>query len=178
MNINRALSIQGWMSQTELEFLANVAKGSHLIIESGSYKGRSAAALAENTPGKVICVDPWQGIYYTDNYESMVFEANDELFNTFKANVAEYIANGKIEIFRGTLQQLPMFYGADLIFLDGDHHYLEVLKDIETAKSMLRPGGMLAGHDYTHTDWPGVKRAVDEVFGKINYIDSIWWTRL
>ena len=47
----------------------------------------------------------------------------------------------------------------DLIFIDADHSYEAVREDISLWLQKLRPGGVLAGHDYH--GW-GVKQAVDE----------------
>jgi hypothetical protein len=68
--------------------------------------------------------------------------------------------------------------GADLVFLDGDHRRDVVRDEIETYRAFVRSGGILAGHDYTHGDWPGVKKAVDEAFEQVNLCGSIWWVRL
>lgn len=60
----------------------------------------------------------------------------------------------------------------DFIYLDADHSYEAVKGDIELAWPLIRPGGALAGHDYTicedrvvdrgHYAGFGVKQAVDE----------------
>ena len=47
----------------------------------------------------------------------------------------------------------------DLIFLDGDHTFDTVKKELAGFWSAVNEGGILAGDDY---DWPEVKKAVDE----------------
>jgi hypothetical protein len=44
--------------------------------------------------------------------------------------------------------------------IDGDHRYHSVADDIELGRVLVRDGGILAGHDWGRSDWPGVKRAV------------------
>jgi hypothetical protein len=52
------------MSIGELRFLAEHANKSKVIIEAGSYLGRSTRALADNTTWSCIhAVDPWDGVY-------------------------------------------------------------------------------------------------------------------
>jgi hypothetical protein len=53
----------------------------------------------------------------------------------------------------------------DWVYIDGDHSYGAVKRDIETYLPKLRPGGVLAGDDYGETSGPraGVTRAVDEL---------------
>lgn len=49
----------------------------------------------------------------------------------------------------------------DFIYLDAGHTYDEVLLDLRTWVPLLRPGGILCGHDYWKV-FPGVIEAVDE----------------
>ena len=39
----------------------------------------------------------------------------------------------------------------DLVFVDGDHHYLSVVQDTQTAFKLIRPGGIIVWHDYGHS---------------------------
>ena len=63
----------------------------------------------------------------------------------------------------------------DFVFIDADHSYTSVRKDIEAWRSKVKPGGWLGGHDYNHK-FPGVVRAVDFAFGRsvITLPGSIW----
>lgn len=47
----------------------------------------------------------------------------------------------------------------DYIFIDGDHSYEAVCKDLRNYFSKVKAGGIFSGHDYS---WEGVKRAVAE----------------
>lgn len=53
----------------------------------------------------------------------------------------------------------------DFVFIDATHEYEGISEDIKCWLPKVRSGGILAGHDYHATDWPGVVRAVDEAFG-------------
>ena len=52
VDISHAINIPGWMSVEELTYLAEAASKSNIIVEVGSWKGRSTIALAANTPVK------------------------------------------------------------------------------------------------------------------------------
>lgn len=58
-------------------------------------------------------------------------------------------------------------HSADLLFIDGAHHYGQVKKDIKNYWPKLKIGGILLGHDYSqasiHRD---VVKAANEAFGK------------
>ena len=44
--------------------------------------------------------------------------------------------------------------GVDVIYIDGNHQYDYVMKDIKTYFGKLRPGGLLIGDDYTFSGGP------------------------
>jgi predicted O-methyltransferase YrrM len=48
----------------------------------------------------------------------------------------------------------------DLVFVDGSHYSPALQVDVCFA-NLLRPGGIIAFHDYTRTEYPDVKRVVD-----------------
>lgn len=62
----------------------------------------------------------------------------------------------------------------DLIYIDADHSYDSTRRDILTWLPKLRKRGVIAGHDYD-MHWPGVVRAVDEIFGSsIEVVGRSW----
>lgn len=62
----------------------------------------------------------------------------------------------------------------DLVFIDADHSYEWVKKDIAAYKPKLKKGGWLTGHDI---DFPGVNRAVNEVIVKYDVgPNNVWLT--
>ena len=55
----------------------------------------------------------------------------------------------------------------DFIYLDASHDYESVKEDIETWLPKMKKGSIISGDDYV-VCWPGVIRAVNEVFSKMN----------
>ena len=49
----------------------------------------------------------------------------------------------------------------DFVFIDGDHAYEGVKRDIQDWIPLVKTNGTICFHDYR--DAPGVKRAVDEI---------------
>lgn len=176
-DIRRALKTDGWMSEAELQFLAETATKSKLVYEIGSFAGRSTRALGDNCRGLVHAIDSWDVDCFAGSGGAIVFRTSEEVFNHFYCNMHDLLDSGKVipsfcnwEDFKGT--EL-----ADFIFIDGDHRYESVRRDIDKAMTLIKPGGTLAGHDYV-MPWEGVVKAVDETFPIINKVDSIWWVRL
>ena len=62
----------------------------------------------------------------------------------------------------------------DFVYIDGDHRYEAVIKDINLFYPKLKKGGLLAGHDYTST--PSVTNAVNDIFeGFVESAGDDWW---
>jgi cephalosporin hydroxylase len=57
-----------------------------------------------------------------------------------------------------------------MVFLDASHDYHLTYGELETWWPKVKTGGYLAGHDYFHVNYPGVKKAVDE-FAKTNNLE-------
>lgn len=70
----------------------------------------------------------------------------------------------------------------DFVFIDGDHSYEQCMKDILNYSPLIKPGGLIAGHNF-HDDknsaHPGVHKAVKEVFGDQYKLhpDFIWYVQ-
>lgn len=66
----------------------------------------------------------------------------------------------------------------DFVFIDGDHEYASVQRDIAEFRSIMAPGAVMAGHDYNPPRWPGVVRAVNDVFPHRELVGQCWRVRL
>lgn len=190
IDISRALTIPGWMSPTELTWLAEQAQTHPTIIEIGCYQGRTTRVLGDHVPegGCVYAVDPWDGYANNDNSQAswILIPAAptwEDIYAAWCYHVEDLLASGKVRCIRTTSddvgRRLTSDGRFDLVFLDGDHREAIVADEIARFRQCLRNGGILAGHDYTHRDWPGVKAAVDAAFPEgVNQVDSIWWVQL
>jgi len=176
-NIDKAADIEGWMASQELQWLAKTARGCDAIVEIGCYLGRSTRAILDNTDALVLAVDPWEDTYYDKNNNkiNILKQGSYEIFNH---NLKDYIESGQLKIMRCYSDAFPeLGKFCDFIFIDGDHRYEQVVRDIQLARKITKKGGIIAGHDYEHRDWPGVKQAVDEIYPDAEKVDTIWWIR-
>lgn len=181
--IQSALAIHGWMSPVELLWLAEQAACATNLVEIGSWCGRSARALAENTQGRLTCVDMWSAD--TDSatapeFEKGITEHDGNLEWTWDEFRFNMIGLGNVGAIRlpsvEAVKIVPPEMTFDFIFIDGAHDYESVKADLDAWLPKLSPGGMIAGHDYDH-GWPGVVNAVDEWFPVTGHVGSIWFTR-
>ena len=61
----------------------------------------------------------------------------------------------------------------DFIFIDGDHRYLSTFQDIKSTLPLLKPGGILAGHDCEGRISSKILNFIDEN-KDIYHVDSIY----
>lgn len=178
-NIGKALTIPGWMTPGELEWLAGQASDHRRIVEIGCFHGRSTRALADNCDGIIIAVDPWQSGREKDAEVARSFGTTPEPpFPAFLRNMSGALAPvipyrlSSLEA-AANLRNLRF----DMVFIDGDHEYESVKEDILAWRPLLKDGGLLCGHDYGHPDYhAGVTAVVNELFGQPSRgPDLIWW---
>lgn len=136
-------------------------------VEIGSWHGDSAKALVKGG-ATVLCVDTWEGSP-TDQTAALAKESDP--YWKFCQNTVHEREAGLIEC-----EQLDSVTAAmhecligrtpfDIIFIDADHSYEATKADIEAWLPHLTPNGVMVGHDYRVIQFPGVAKAVEEVFG-------------
>lgn len=149
------------------------------FVEIGVMLGASARFLCNeiDRSGKhvhVALVDPWER---TDSHADLVLDAGGDFFHAFATYAADVLDRPYVEVFRGKsldnhiARQLD---NLDFVFLDGDHSFDNVAREIAFYASRLRFGGVIAGHDYGR-DFPDVVRAVRTFVPEAEIIGRCWW---
>jgi predicted O-methyltransferase YrrM len=60
-------------------------------------------------------------------------------------------------------QAIKMFDNAiDFLFVDGDHSRTGIFQDCVRYLPRVKPGGLVAFHDYNHSGFPHIKQIVDD----------------
>jgi predicted O-methyltransferase YrrM len=67
------------------------------------------------------------------------------------------------------------YSGFDMVFIDAAHDYENVKADILAWKPLVKPGGLLCGHDWGH---PPIVQAVRELLGNTRSSSTIWYARM
>jgi hypothetical protein len=150
------------------------------IIEIGIFQGNFSTYLFTHfKPSKLYLIDPWQDgqiISGDGDGNDVKSYSGVELYQ----NVTEKFAGkNEVVVMRKFSQILDDPYtfddqSIDLIYVDGDHSYEGVLKDLKAAIRLLKPGtGWLTGHDFhCNSHEFGVKQAVMEFCTE--YAFRIW----
>jgi hypothetical protein len=145
-----------------------------LCVEIGVQRGNfSEYLLKSNSLTKLYLIDCWA---YQDNYLDMANISNAQQQSYYQYVNQRFSQNSRVKIIREfSTKACELFEDGslDFIYLDADHSYEAIKKDIEIWYPKLRTGGTLAGHDYFDGVVPqgnfGVKTAVNEFIEKHNY---------
>lgn len=143
------------------------------MIEVGSYAGESAEQFASSGKVKTLwCVDPWKSGYAEKDVAAQSDFA--EVESKFDKVVERHPTI--IHKFKGTLSDFIGHYPEiepDVIYIDACHTYDACRSDIMNA--LKYSPRFMAGHDYCD-GWSGVKKAVNESFGRPDRVfeDSSW----
>lgn len=157
-----------------LEMLPKNGVGAEIGVHLGDF---SEQILGHATPKKLFLIDPWRFFPDPEHQESWYGESGaqgqaemDRRHARVCARFQEQIAGGRVEVKRGLSQDvlagLPDGH-LDWIYIDGDHSYEAVKRDLELSFNKVRKGGFIAGDDYQLGKWwkDGVVRAVNEFIG-------------
>lgn len=129
--------------------------------ELGVSYGFNLVYFLDNLPNikKVYAVDPYMP--YDDGPSGWVpQEVMDRVRECMLENTSDY--KDKVEFLHKTSDDAHKDIedgSLDYIFIDGDHNYEAVVKDMNNYYSKVRSGGIFAGHDLS---WVGVTKAVNE----------------
>jgi predicted O-methyltransferase YrrM len=128
-------------------FLETLTKGG-IVAELGVDHGDfSAKILSINRPERLHLIDVWSSTRYHGGLEKIVRDK-------FKAE----IASGQVKIDLGlSTDVLPRFPDGyfDWVYIDTDHGYTVTAAELAIARSKVKPGGIIAGHDYATCNWDG-----------------------
>jgi predicted O-methyltransferase YrrM len=148
--------VPGWLSDEEAVALYEFAKactGRGVIVEIGSFKGRSTICLGLGSQAgqgvPVYAIDPGHGWKRFAEFEANIRRAGIERLVT-------PVAAASADAFRDFPEA-----AIELLFIDGSHRYDLVDLDFHLWTQKLVDGGMLAMHD-TSAFFPGSCRVAEE----------------
>ncbi|WKT58333.1 class I SAM-dependent methyltransferase [Candidatus Nitrosotenuis chungbukensis] len=154
-----------------LQILPKFSTGAEIGVNDGDFSERILEIVM---PNKLHLIDPWK--FESDEFydatpygrenvpsQKMMDEKYENVRNRFKNEIRK----DKIIINRGPSEKiLSMFEDNyfDWVYIDGNHLYEFVKKDLILCIKKVKDGGIIAGDDYYDGGWceGGVKKAVDE----------------
>jgi hypothetical protein len=143
-----------------------------VVLEVGSWAGRSAIIMSQSGAAHVTCVDTWGGNTNDEGCKQYDGQAGSpfEVFqrNTAGMNISAVKAKSPDAAAKFRDGQF------DIVYIDAEHDYESVKQDILAWKPKAKH--ILAGHDYHAFD--GVKRAVADC-GLVPVVNgNVWHCKL
>lgn len=138
-----------------IELLKHLPSGA-VVAEIGVNEGDfSREILSTCSPKKLVLIDVWGSKRY-----------HSGLFEKVKSRFQKEIQNNTITIIRDLSFSAIVscedgFF--DWVYLDTDHSYDTTNRELELLRPKMKPGGIIAGHDYIIGNWnSGVRYGVIE----------------
>jgi predicted O-methyltransferase YrrM len=146
----------------ELAQLLQAARGAQNVVEIGTGMAWTAIALTvSDSARQVTSLDVWErperGRYLA------LLSATDRKRLRLVDRAGEQGPGNLVE-------------GIDFLFIDSSHTKDETLQTFDRWKDVVRPGGVVAFHDYGNADYPGVKEAIEELGlpGEESHLLFVW----
>jgi len=187
--ISETLStMAGHLTNKEARFLtmaASMPSTTGVILEIGSFKGRSTIALAKAAD---MAGEAHTGLWAVDPFTSPTETCPDlevpSSFPEFSANLEKAGVTDKVQVFQGFSYDLAPSWKEKIRFLwiDGDHTYKGAKTDFDLFSPYLEDGAIIAFHDTLHShDGPCRVFANDILlspnYSQCGFCGSIAWAR-
>jgi predicted O-methyltransferase YrrM len=192
-------------------------------LEIGSWVGTSACSAAHGMGSvdpdfRIVCIDPWQPyeitkIEFTEyNAGTFLYPYFNEClrsgsaFALFKHNIRSCGIESKVTPIATSPDNLAGFFpnsSFDAVYIDGDHRYSGMKRDLEFVLPLIKPDGVICGDDLElelvdvdaefasnareidvamdpktkRSYHPGVTLAVAELIGRVSIFEDCWAAR-
>lgn len=160
-------TIENWFDFQDLyDIVVKEAGPGAKLVEVGVWHGASVVYLAQ----KAQEADKCPVIYAVDIFVEPFIE-------DFRRTLEECGVEGLVRPIKSDSTEAAALFddrSLDFVFIDADHSYEAVKRDLLAWLPKVRPGGIIGGHDYPR---PGVKKAVAEALPRAKGIGrtSFWW---
>lgn len=140
--------------------------GFNVGAEIGVEQGIHSEILCQSIPDlHLFCIDPWD-IELHQHHSFAAITQKD--LDRYRIKAIRRLLRYNCDIIQKTSDQaVDEFYpnSLDFVYIDGNHNFDYVVNDIINWSKIVRPSGIIAGHDYRPNDVEGinfhVKIAVD-----------------
>lgn len=135
-----------------------------IMCEIGVFAGDFSRILFQSQPKELHLIDPFFGLFCSGDKDGENIKRID-LNVAYQCLINEYKNFTNVFIHKGTsLDVLKNFTDDyfDFMYIDANHEYNYVKQDLEICKYKTKHNGIISGHDYNETTFPGVYKAVNE----------------
>lgn len=140
-------------------------------VEVGvAFGGHARAILEQRGVDKLFGVDCYQ---HRDDYDDPM-NLPQPVFDRLAQRVVDRLSifKDRFELIRqDSVSASDRFEDGslDFVYLDADHSEAGLIADLSAWFSKVREGGIIAGHDLDHPDFPGVRNAIERFFSRFGW---------
>ena len=184
------------MSDRDLDALSQVAKLiplDSIAVEVGSRLGGSARAIIDHAPRikRLYCIDPeWKGnshngisdpwmdnlrgFWQLDRFQTCLQFAEHYMRDRPQVRLLPFSSPDDIRWWREPV---------DFMFEDSSHENPQLRDTLDFWVPLVKSGGIIAGHDYSRSNWPEVAQEADALAQRLGTDlhvlggSTIWWMR-
>jgi hypothetical protein len=177
--------VEGWFTYDDYlaytDIVSNFTNGN--FAEIGCWKGRSLCSimpmLLHYDYKNIYAIDHWMGSIYERDTTHKEAVTND-IHVQFVKNLETHGYGDKYKVLKmDSVEAASHFEDGffDVVFIDGDHVYTGISRDLDAWTSKVKAGGILCGHD---AGYQPIDTALTERFGnRWNRIGgSVWAVNL
>lgn len=117
-----------------------------ICAEVGVWKGNLSRQILKERPSKLHLIDPWKSQNLIKRCYSIKQEEMDKIYEAVSGEFSE-LSNVEIHRNFSTDVKFPKKY-FNWVYIDGDHSYDAVKKDLAFYHPLIKEGGFLCGDDY------------------------------
>lgn len=178
MDTNQVELPAGWFDDNSIGSYRNLVNQVPIggcMVELGCWKGRSICSVSDIIKERnitVYLVDSFTGY---DKGAGQYGDISTDIMEELAKNLIKFGLDKHCHIFPDTTERV---FGAlkgiitpHLVFIDADHTYEAVMRDIECWASIIPDGGVIAGHDFFSE---GVNKALLDTFGHVENDHTVW----
>jgi hypothetical protein len=171
----------GWCSRENVDlFRAHLSEQSQVVVELGSWLGRSATFFAEAAPNAaIICIDHWKGS--SEHHRRPDWkEKLPVLYDTFLTHLWEHrdrVVPMKTGTLDGMVELVLLEIAPDLVYVDASHETPFVYEDLMAVLEYF-PDAFTCGDDWCHASVEkGVMQAVQRlgIEDRLRHGHVMWW---
>jgi Methyltransferase domain len=189
-----ARRVDGWLTDAEGNTLFELARRraperNAVVVELGSWQGKSSVLLAAGLCGKqnpgLFCVDPFgkdeNPRYQQTYYEPLISSMRLSLEEAFRRNIRRCGLGQIVQPIKAYSFDAVRDWNkpVDLLFIDANHDYESVHRDLLLWSRFVKVNGVVVLHDVS-VSWEGPSRVMAEdlqppYFGGLEKVDSLLW---
>lgn len=174
--------IPGWFNEEWLyDRMISRVREPATVVEVGCWLGKSTAYCARRilecgTRIAFYAVDTWEGTPNEPALMEAARSAGGSVFHMFRQNMEDAGVLACIQPMQMTSVAAAAQFAAgtiDFVFIDADHSTAAVQADIAAWLPKIKPGGVLAGHDWN--TYGSVQQGVRSMLGANFVVEGNCW---